>query len=69
MTVPSSELANTKACYLESDTPDWQAHFIESTFFLRDDGTLSAQSKGNFASPYASLRFEHNALRLGIIAT
>ncbi|KZL23348.1 hypothetical protein PsWM33_03537 [Pseudovibrio sp. WM33] len=68
MTVPSSELANTKACYLESDTPDRQAHFIESTFFIHDDGIFSAQSKVNSASPYTSLRFEHNALRLGIIA-
>ncbi|WP_109315127.1 helix-turn-helix domain-containing protein [Pseudovibrio ascidiaceicola] len=61
MTVSSSELANTKACYLEFNTPNRQTHFIESAFYLHDDGTLSAQSKGNFASPYASLRFEHHA--------
>ncbi|EEA92953.1 helix-turn-helix transcriptional regulator [Pseudovibrio sp. JE062] len=63
MTVPSVEFADTKACYLEFEAPDWQTHFIESTFYLRDNGTLSAQSKGNFASPYASLRFEYSTDR------
>ncbi|MES0871926.1 helix-turn-helix domain-containing protein [Pseudovibrio sp. SCP19] len=65
MTVSSADFAETKACYLEFEAPDWQAHFIESTFYLRDNGTLSAQSKGNFASPYASLRFEYSTDRNG----